>query len=96
MPGNLQDTLDDGIQAQHELTLVEKHIEAMKKELVNAFTSCKPSMDQERRNFSQALQICDHVLECLKLNINKSKLAKNKIKDIQRVGKVSLLERVLP
>ena len=96
MQGNLQKTLDDGIKAQHELSLVEERIEEFKKEIMEAFAACKPGQDQERRNLGQALQISEKVLEYLKLDINQAKHAKNKIEEIQRVGRTSILERIMP
>jgi len=96
MQDNVQDILDTGIKAQHELSLVEDRIGQFKKEIMEAFAACKPGQDQERRNLGQALQISEKVLEYLKLDINQAKHAKNKIEEIQRVGHTSILDRIMP
>lgn len=96
MPDNVQDILDTGLEAHRELTVVEECIEDLKKDIHDRLILCKPGQDQERRNLCQTLQISEMVLDYLKLSVNKAKHAKNKIDDIQKVGKTSMIDRFIP
>lgn len=95
-PLDLQATLDKGMKAQHELSLMGERIETFKKEVMVGLTLCTPKMDQERRNLCQALQIADKVYDYLLLDVNQAKHAKNKIVEISKVGRLSLLDKILP
>lgn len=96
MQDNTAKILEKGIKSQGELSVVGERIETFRKEVLLAMEMCKPTQDLERRNLAQALQISGKVLEYLTLNINEAKLAKNKIQEISKVGKVSILEKFIP
>ena len=76
--------------------MVEKKIAEFKESVHRSFSETKPKEDLERKNLWQALQIADMVLEYLLADIRDGKHAIEMLEEIKRVGKPTLLERVLP
>lgn len=88
-----------GRDAYQDYTLVENKIAQFKEEVLQVITKSKISSkdaDRERRNLVQALQIADRVLEYLLSDIRQGKHAIQQLEEIKRVGKPTLLDRILP
>ena len=85
-----------GRDAYKDLTLVEKKIADFKAESIKALLDLKISENDERRNLAIAWKIADTVLEYLCTDINSGKNAMETLDQIKRVGKPTMLERVMP
>ena len=85
-----------GRDAYQDLTLVEKKFAQLKEETVKALLDLKINDNDERRNLAIACKIADRVLEYLLSDINSGKHAMETLDQIKRVGKPTLLERVMP
>lgn len=85
-----------GRDAYQDLSLVEKKIAEFKAESIKAMLDLKINDNDERRNLAIACKIADRVLEYLLSDINSGKHAMETLDQIKRVGKPTLLERVMP
>lgn len=85
-----------GRDAYQDLSLVEKKISDFKQEVLNNIATSKIGDDAGRRNLVISLQIADRVLEYLTSDINDGKHAMEMLDEIKRVGRPTLLERVMP
>ena len=88
-----------GRDAYQDYTLVEKKIAQLKEEILQTIAKTKISSkdaDRERRNLVGALQIADRVLEYLLSDIREGQHAIEQLEEIKRVGKPTLLQRVMP
>ncbi len=91
-----KDPIDRGRQAEIELPIASERFEVLRNDIYKLLEACGHKDDTERRNLCQALQISTKVLEYLMIPINEAKLAKDKLEEIRKVGKQSVLERILP
>lgn len=85
-----------GRDAHRDYSLVEKKVEYFKEQCRTAYENTKPLQDIERKNLWQALHIADKVLEYLTQDINAGKKAITDIEEIKRVGRPTIIERILP
>lgn len=85
-----------GRDAYQDLSLVEKKIADFKQQVLETIAKSKISDDAGRRNLVISLQIADKVLEYLLSDINEGKHAIEMLEQIKRVGRPTLLERVMP
>ncbi len=85
-----------GRDAYQDYTLVEAKISQFKQETLDAIAKSKITDDNGRRNLVISLQIADRVLEYLLSDIRDGKHAIEKLEEIKKVGKPSLIDRVMP
>lgn len=85
-----------GRDAFRDYSLIEEKLAEINIKFHEAFEKTTPKEDLERRNLWQALQITGMVLEYLLSDIRDGKHAIQQMEQIKRVGKPTLLQRVLP
>lgn len=85
-----------GRDAYQDYTLVQEKIAQFKQETLEVIAKSKISDDRGRRNLVISLQIADKVLGYLLSDITNGKHAIQQLEEIKRVGKPTLIERVMP
>lgn len=85
-----------GRDAYQEFELISEKIELFQEEVHKLFAATTTTQDIERHNLWQALQISGKVLEYLRTDINTGRNALKMLEDIKKVGKPTLVERILP
>ncbi len=85
-----------GRDAYRDYSLIEEKLSEINIKFHEAFEKTSPTQDLERRNLWQALQITGMVLEYLLSDIRDGKHAIQQMEEIKRVGRPTLLQRVMP
>lgn len=88
-----------GRDAYQDYSLIEKKFAQFKEEVLQTIAKTKiggKDGDRERRNLVLSLQIAEKVLGYLLSDIRDGKHAIQRLEEIKRVGKPTLLERVMP
>lgn len=88
--------ISEGRDAYQEYSLIEKKFDLFEESIFKAFSNTKSTDSIARDNLWNALQIKKKVLEYLTQDINDGKLAMKYVAEIERVGKPTILERILP
>ena len=98
-PQEVSKVIQRGRDAYRDLSIVEKKMDRLKKEMHEAIDNTTSLQDAERRNLWQACKIADKVLEYLTTDIMEGEHAIRQIEEIKKTGKPSMgekLRQVLP
>lgn len=85
-----------GRDAFRDYSLIEEKIKEYRAETLEVISKTKLNDDVGRRNLVISLQIADRVLEYLLSDIRDGKHAIEQMEEIKRVGRPTLLQRVMP